>query len=162
MPPEPSFTIALEQGVASLDAKQWNELVGDASPFLEWEFLASLEEAGVLDERWGWTSRPLVARENGRIVAACPLYVKRNSEGEFVFDHAWADAAHRAGIEYFPKLLVGVPFSPVSGARFLVRPGADRVLWVVGLRIDDGVKVTAGTKRLLRLQVVEEYKVSGL
>ena len=133
IPPEPSFTIALEGGVACLDAKQWNELVGDESPFLEWEFLASLEEAGVLDERWGWSSRPLVARENGRIVAACPLYVKRNSEGEFVFDHAWADAAHRAGIQYFPKLLVGVPFSPVSGARFLVRPGADPALWTLRL-----------------------------
>ena len=127
---EPAFTIALEEGVAALDAKQWNELVGEESPFLEWEFLASLEEAGVLDERSGWTSRPLVARENGRIVAACPLYLKRNSEGEFVFDHAWADAAQRAGIEYFPKLLVGVPFSPVSGARFLVRPGEDRARWI--------------------------------
>ncbi len=131
--PEPAFTIALEEGVAALDAKQWNELVGEQSPFLEWEFLASLEEAGVLDERSGWTSRPLVAREDGRIVAACPLYLKRNSEGEFVFDHAWADAAQRAGIEYYPKLLVGVPFSPVSGARFLVRPGADRALWILRL-----------------------------
>lgn len=132
-PSEPAYTIALEEGVAPLDAKQWNELVGDESPFLEWEFLAALEEAGALDERSGWTARPLVARENGRIVAACPLYVKSNSEGEFVFDFAWADAAHRAGLEYYPKLLVGVPFSPVSGARFLVRPGADRGLWTLRL-----------------------------
>jgi len=129
-PPDPAFTISLEEGVSQLDAKQWNELVGDESPFLEWEFLASLEEAGTLDERSGWTARPLVARENGRIVAACPLYVKSNSEGEFVFDFAWADAAHRAGLEYYPKLLVGVPFSPVSGARFLVRPDSDRASWV--------------------------------
>jgi predicted N-acyltransferase len=71
-----------------------------------------------------------VARENGRLVAACPLYVKSNSEGEFVFDHSWADAAYRAGIQYYPKLLVGVPFSPVSGARFLVEPGADRGFWI--------------------------------
>ena len=125
-PPDPAVTITLEEGVAALDAKEWNELVGDGSPFLEWEFLASLEQAGCLDERAGWTARPLVARAGGRIVAACPLYLKRNSEGEFVFDFAWADAAHRAGIEYYPKLLVGVPFSPVSGARFLVRADADR------------------------------------
>ena len=129
-PPEPAFTIHLEEGVAALDRKEWNELVADESPFLEWEFLASLEEAGVLDERSGWTSRPLVARQNGRLVAACPLYLKRNSEGEFVFDFAWADAAHRAGIEYYPKIVVGVPFSPVSGARFLVRHGENRALWI--------------------------------
>jgi predicted N-acyltransferase len=132
-PPEPAFTIALEEGVSSLDAKQWDELVGDESPFLEWAFLASLEEAGTLDPRSGWKASPLVARENGRIVAACPLYVKANSEGEFVFDFAWADAAHRAGLEYYPKLLVGVPFSPVSGARFLVRPGEDRARWIARL-----------------------------
>jgi len=104
--------------------------VGDDSPFLEWAFLASLEESGAVGEGTGWDARPIVARENGKIVAACPLYVKGNSEGEFVFDWGWADAAHRAGIEYYPKLLVGVPFSPVSGARFLVAPGHDRALWI--------------------------------
>lgn len=129
-PSDPAITIALEEGVAAIDAKPWNELVGEASPFLEWEFLASLEEAETLDERSGWSARPLVARENGRIVAACPLYLKSNSEGEFVFDFAWADAAHRAGLEYYPKLLVGVPFSPVAGARFLVAPGQDRAHWI--------------------------------
>jgi predicted N-acyltransferase len=65
------------------------------------------------------------ARER-RIVAACPLYEKHHSEGEFVFDWGWADAAQRAGIDYYPKLLVGVPFTPVTGARFLTAPGTDR------------------------------------
>jgi predicted N-acyltransferase len=65
-------------------------------------------------------------REGSRLVAACPVYVKDHSEGEFVFDWAWADAAERAGIRYYPKLLVGVPFTPVSGARFLVAGGEDR------------------------------------
>lgn len=127
---DPAVTIALEEGIASLDASEWNALVGDGSPFLEWAFLASLEEAGTLDSRSGWSARPLVARENGRIVAACPLYLKHNSEGEFVFDFAWADAAHRAGLQYYPKLLVGVPYSPVTGARFLVRADCDRALWI--------------------------------
>lgn len=126
---EPTRTIQLEDGIARLDPAEWDGLVGDASPFLEWGFLASLEEAGCLDEDSGWAARPLVAREAGRIVAACPLYVKTNSEGEFVFDYAWADAAYRAGIDYYPKLLVGVPFSPVGGARFLVHPEADRAAW---------------------------------
>ncbi len=113
-------------GVAEAPREEWNALVGDDSPFLEWEWLASLEEAGCLGESSGWDPRPLVLREGGKIVAACPVYVKGNSEGEFVFDWSWADAAYRAGIDYYPKLLVGVPFTPVTGARFLTLPGADR------------------------------------
>ncbi len=116
-------------GVRELQASEWNALVGDASPFLEWEWLASLEEAGCVGGRSGWTSRPLVARENGRLVAAAPLYLKEHSEGEFVFDWGWADAAERAGIAYYPKLLVGVPFTPATGARLLVAEDADRALW---------------------------------
>ena len=122
--------IQLEEGVASLPREEWDALVADGSPFLEWAFLESLESAGTLGEESGWSAKPLVARENGRLIAACPLYLKSNSEGEFVFDFGWADAAHRAGINYYPKLLVGVPFSPVTGARFLVHPSADRKLWI--------------------------------
>ena len=77
------------EGVASVPRDEWNALVGDASPFLEWEWLASLEEAGTLDSRSGWSPRPLVVRENGQLVGACPLYLKGNSEGEFVFDFSW-------------------------------------------------------------------------
>ncbi|MBW1886339.1 MAG: GNAT family N-acetyltransferase [Deltaproteobacteria bacterium] len=131
--PAPKLDIRLEEGVAGLDPEEWDALVGDESPFLEWAFLASLEEAGSLDEASGWAPRPLVARQAGRLIAACPLYIKTNSEGEFVFDHAWADASNRAGIDYYPKLLVGVPFSPVGGARFLVHPSADRAVWTLRL-----------------------------
>jgi predicted N-acyltransferase len=118
--------LELVRGVADVARDEWNALVGSESPFLEWDFLASLEEAGAVGEARGWTPRPLVARRAGRVVAACPLYVKTHSEGEFVFDFAWADAALRAGIPYYPKLLVGVPFTPVGGARFLVAAGEDR------------------------------------
>jgi predicted N-acyltransferase len=121
---------ALLESVREIARDEWNALVGDESPFLEWEWLASLEEAGCVGERTGWGPRPLVAREGGRLVAACPLYVKGNSEGEFVFDWGWADAAQQAGISYYPKLLVGVPFSPVTGARFLTAPGEDRRAWI--------------------------------
>jgi predicted N-acyltransferase len=129
----PKIDIQLEEGVACLPRDEWDALVAEGSPFLEWAFLASLEEAGTLGEASGWVAKPLVARENGRLIAACPLYLKTNSEGEFVFDFSWADAAHRAGIEYYPKLLVGVPFSPVTGARFLVHPDADRKDWILRL-----------------------------
>jgi hypothetical protein len=118
--------LALLESVREIPRVEWNALVGDESPFLEWEWLASLEEAGCVGGGSGWAARPLVLREGGRLVAACPLYVKGNSEGEFVFDWGWADAAQRAGIAYYPKLLVGVPFTPVTGARFLTAPGADR------------------------------------
>ncbi len=121
---------ALLESVAELPREEWNALVGDETPFLEWEWLASLEEAGCVGGNTGWAPRPLVAREGGRLVAACPLYVKGNSEGEFVFDWGWADAAQRAGIAYYPKLLVGAPFSPVTGARFLTAPGEDRREWI--------------------------------
>jgi len=125
--------IEVLSGVREVGREEWNALVGEGSPFLEWDFLASLEEAGCVGEGSGWGARPLVARDGGRLVAACPLYVKGHSEGEFVFDWSWADAADRAGIDYYPKLLVGVPFTPVGGERFLVAPGQDRATWIGAL-----------------------------
>jgi uncharacterized protein len=125
--------IELADGVRSVPRAAWNALVGDESPFLEWEWLASLEETGAVGEGTGWVARPLVAREGERVVAACPVYLKAHSEGEFVFDHGWADAAERAGIRYYPKLLVGVPFTPVAGARFLVAPAEERAAWIARL-----------------------------
>ena len=122
--------VEIAEGVAALPRDEWNALVADESPFLEWDWLASLEDAGTLTGTTGWLSQPLVVRENGRILAACPLYVKGHSQGEFVFDWGWADAAEQAGIRYYPKLLVGIPFTPVTGARFLVAPGEERKKWV--------------------------------
>jgi predicted N-acyltransferase len=122
--------IEMLDGVAEIPQEQWNALVADESPFLEWEWLASLEQAGAVGADTGWLPKPLVARDGDRVVAACPLYVKSHSEGEFVFDWSWADAAERAGIRYYPKLLVGVPFTPVAGTRFLVAEGENRAAWV--------------------------------
>jgi hypothetical protein len=122
--------LELLEGVSHVAREEWNALADDESPFLEWDWLAALEEAGAVGAGTGWEPRPLVVREAGRLIAACPLYVKAHSEGEFVFDWSWADAAARAGIAYYPKLLVGVPFTPVSGARFLVARGADRERWL--------------------------------
>jgi predicted N-acyltransferase len=120
----------LLRGVREVPREEWDALVGAGSPFLEWDWLAALEEAGAVGPEHGWGPRPLVAREAGVVVAACPLYVKGNSEGEFVFDWGWADAAHRVGIDYYPKLLVGVPFTPVTGARFLVGQKLERAHWI--------------------------------
>ncbi len=112
--------------LADIPPDDWNHLVGDASPFLEWEWLASLEESGCVGGRSGWTAKHLTLWDGGTLVGACPLYLKDHSQGEFVFDHGWADAAYRAGIEYYPKLLVAVPFTPATGRRFLTHPAADR------------------------------------
>ena len=123
----------LLSGISELDREAWNALVGDGSPFLEWDWLASLEQAGAVGPETGWLPRPLVVRDEGKLVAACPLYVKSHSEGEFVFDWGWADAAEGAGINYYPKLLVGVPFTPVSGSRLLTAEGAERPRRLAGL-----------------------------
>jgi predicted N-acyltransferase len=113
----------LSQDVTEED---WNALVGEESPFLEWGWLASLEDAGCVGPGTGWSPKHLTVWQAGKLIAACPLYLKGNSEGEFVFDHAWANAAYGAEIEYFPKMLVGVPFTPAEGIRFLVAAGESR------------------------------------
>lgn len=123
----------LLESLAEIDPQEWNALVGDASPFLEWGWLASLEESGCVSAETGWLPRHLVLRDRSGTIAACPLYVKSHSLGEFVFDHAWAEAAERARIRYYPKLLVASPFTPVTGARFLVRPDHDRTALIRSL-----------------------------
>jgi uncharacterized protein len=119
-------------GVAAVEPAEWNALVGDGSPFLEWDFLHACEASGAASPRTGWLPRHLTLWQDGRLVAACPLYGKGHSMGEFVFDQGWAAAAQRAGIAYYPKLLVGVPFTPVTGARFLTRT-ADRPALIAAL-----------------------------
>ncbi len=118
--------LEVRSGLADIDPAAWNALVGEGSPFLEWGWLASLEESGCVSAETGWLPQHLTLWESGRLVGACPLYVKGHSQGEFVFDHGWAEAASRARLRYYPKLLVAVPFTPATGARFLTRPGTDR------------------------------------
>jgi predicted N-acyltransferase len=144
-------SVELLDGVAEVPAQAWNALVAGGSPFLEWEWLASLEHAGCVSSESGWQPRPLVVREDDEIVAACPLYIKGHSEGEFVFDWGWADAAERAGIRYYPKLLVGVPFTPVTGARFLT--GAAR-----GRRRRERIRLLAHALR----ELCDGNEISGI
>jgi predicted N-acyltransferase len=105
----------------------WNRLVGeDGSPFLEWDWIGTLEDSGAATAETGWMPHHLTLWDDDRLIGACPLYVKAHSLGEFVFDQSWAAAAMRAGMRYFPKLLVGVPFTPATGARFLAAPDVAR------------------------------------
>ncbi len=112
--------------LSEVASQQWDALVGDRLAFLEWGWLASLEESGCVSAKSGWLPQHLTLWQGHELIAACPLYLKGHSQGEFVFDHGWADAAERGGIAYYPKMLVAVPFTPASGARFLTREDVDR------------------------------------
>lgn len=128
--PPKQYTAEIVEAVGEVDPEVWDRLLGEgdlASPFLEHRFLRSLEAAGTLGPDNGWIPRiPVVKDEAGEIVAVAPCYVKLHSQGEFVFDHAWANFSEQIGEPYYPKLLVGVPFTPVTGRRMLTAPGEDR------------------------------------
>ena len=124
-----ALTLELADGVQSIAQAEWDALVApEDGPFTRWAWLASLEQAGCVRPEVGWLSRPLVVRRGDRLVAALPLYLKGNSEGEFVFDHSWARFAQRLRVEYYPKLLSAVPFTPATGRRLLVRSDEDRAV----------------------------------
>jgi predicted N-acyltransferase len=126
LPMADQLTVKIVRKMAELDRDQWNALARDSTPFIQWDWLESLEHSGCVAERTGWVPHHVVAEQAGALVAACPMYLKLHSMGEFVFDYEWADAAYRAGIQYYPKMLVGIPFTPVTGHRFLTAAGADR------------------------------------
>jgi len=111
--------------LSDLAAAEWDALIPGDSPFLRHAFLSALEDSGSLGPRSGWRAEHLLHYENDQLIAALPAYRKWHSYGEYVFDHSWADACRRAGIAYYPKLLVAVPFSPVSGPRLLAKTPED-------------------------------------
>ena len=113
--------------IAEIDATEWNRLAGDAFPFLRHEFLHAAETTGCVSETSGWSPRHLALRDkSGKLKAAMPLYEKTHSWGEFVFDWSWAQAYHRAGISYYPKLVSAAPFTPAPSPRLLLREPDDR------------------------------------
>ncbi len=121
------YTLRVLGRVREIPAAAWDALVDDeSSPFVEHRWLDALEETGCVGEGTGWTPAHLTLWRGDTLVAAAPSYIKGNSEGEFVFDWSWADFANRAGIPYYPKVVVAVPFTPATGARVLVAPGEDR------------------------------------
>lgn len=113
------MSLSYLSSLSALSAAEWDALLPDDNPFLRHAFLSSLEESGSLTAHSGWQAQHLLWHEKGELRAAIPGYRKSHSRGEYVFDHGWADACHRAGIAYYPKWLGAVPFSPVSGARLL-------------------------------------------
>lgn len=117
--------------VADLDGAAWDALDHGPSPFLRHGFLRALEESGSIDpasakkRRTGWSGLYVLAEQAGRLVGAVPVYVKDHSYGEYIFDWGWASAAQRAGLRYYPKLVIAAPHTPATGPRMLIAPGAD-------------------------------------
>jgi predicted N-acyltransferase len=115
----------LADGVAGFDAAAWDDCAGAANPFVSHAFLSALETSGSAVAQRGWQPAPLAIDDGGGVpVAVMPAYVKSHSQGEYVFDHGWAEAWQRAGGRYYPKLQIAVPFSPVPGPRLLTRDPA--------------------------------------
>ncbi|MEW6354303.1 MAG: GNAT family N-acetyltransferase [Pseudomonadota bacterium] len=113
--------LSILNSLDEIPAHDWNTLAGDANPFIRHEFLAALERHHCVGATTGWAPQHLTVREDsGRLLGATPMYLKNNSYGEFVFDWAWADAYRRAGLRYYPKLVVAVPYTPATGARLLL------------------------------------------
>ena len=113
-----NISVELVSSFDEIDAKQWNALT-DGIPLLSHAFLSALEHSGSVGLGTGWNPYPLIVKQNSHLIGAMPLYLKSHSYGEYVFDWAWADAYQRSGLNYYPKLLSAIPFSPITSARLL-------------------------------------------
>ncbi|MEO9189849.1 MAG: GNAT family N-acetyltransferase [Acetobacteraceae bacterium] len=121
----PTLSLSLHPAIKEIDAVEWDVCAGVENPFVSHAFLSALEDSGSATARTGWLPQHAVLRdEAGAVLAVAPMYAKSHSYGEYVFDHGWANALERAGGDYYPKLQVAVPFSPVPGPRLLRRPGS--------------------------------------
>ena len=140
------------QNVKQVDQKIWNELANgngkysekfEYNPFLQWEFYYALEQSGSAVKEEGWLPLHLLAKENEKIVGILPCYLKSHSQGEYVFDHAWANALEQAGQDYYPKLQGAVPFTPAKGRRFLVH-NMDKDKEKIMMTLAQGMKTLCG------------------
>ena len=125
--PETALSARVVDRIDAVPAAAWDACAdGAGNPFVGHAFLSALEQSGSVGRKAGWLPQHLVIEDAaGKLLAAAPLYVKSHSQGEYVFDHGWAEAYERAGGSYYPKLQVSVPFTPATGRRLLVRPGPE-------------------------------------
>jgi predicted N-acyltransferase len=123
---QPTVTIKVVGSISAIDRDGWDSCAGGGNPFIRHAFLQALEDSGSATAETGWAPYHVVIEDgDGRLIGAAPMYVKSHSQGEYIFDHAWAHAYEQAGGRYYPKLLIAVPFTPATGPRLLVRPGQD-------------------------------------
>lgn len=132
--------------LSEVAATEWNALVHADNPFARHEFLIAMERHDAVGKTFGWYPQYLLARDNGELIGAAPMYLKDNSYGELVFDWAWADAYQRSGVAYYPKLVVAIPYTPATGQRLLVHPKSD-------YQIVAQAMITAATEHARNLKV---------
>lgn len=118
-PLSPHYQVSVCHSLSEVDESAWDALTNDNYPFTQHAFLYGLEQFGCL-EPFGWHSAHFLIHDKKELVAALPCYIKTNSYGELVFDHAWANAYQRSGIDYYPKLVTAIPYTPATGERFLI------------------------------------------
>ena len=133
------YHLQILDSLSDISADDWNALLpSDAGPFLKHEFLSALEETGCVGGNTGWQAAHLLIKDQNALLGAMPLYLKQHSYGEFVFDWSWAQAYEQQGMQYFPKALCAIPFTPVQGSRILIAASADVDL--VQGKIAEGLK----------------------
>ncbi len=120
------LTVKIIRRITEVRRADWDRLVGEGPPFMKWDWLDVLEQTGCVQEETGWLPHHVIVERAEKVVGSCPMYLKLHSMGEFVFDFEWAEYAHHLGIQYYPKMLVGIPFTPVTGPRFLTDRDEDR------------------------------------
>lgn len=133
------YSFVWQDSILSISSSQWDALAaGLPTPFLQWDWLRLLEVSGSAAPSVGWNPKHLTVYESGRLVAAAPLFIKTHSEGEFVFDHFWAQLASRMKLDYYPKLVGMSPFTPIGAFRFLLAPDQEqtRLIKLVQEEID--------------------------
>jgi predicted N-acyltransferase len=105
--------------IHAIATEQWNGLCGNDYPFIRHEFFAALEDSGSTQAKSGWQPHHLLVRDHNQLLLAIPFFIKTHSYGEYVFDWGWADAYQRQGLDYYPKLINAIPFTPCYGPRWL-------------------------------------------
>lgn len=127
-----SLVLEITDSIQQVDAQSWDDLVGEM-PLLSHAFLSALERSGSVGKGTGWQPYPMLVHEGGKLVGIMPLYVKSHSYGEYVFDWAWADAYQRSGLNYYPKLLSAIPFTPITSQRLIANSAKIQALMIDAL-----------------------------
>jgi len=144
------FSFKFITSISQINATDWNTVTGSDYPFTRYEFLHALELSGAVgclnNQNSGWQPQHLLVYQNAKLVAVMPAYLKSHSYGEYVFDHAWADAYQRYGQAYYPKLVTAIPFSPVSGPRICIAEGQDQQ--AINTAIGDHIKQHCAQEKL--------------
>ena len=158
-----AVTARIADGIAAIPAADWDACAGSANPFVGHAFLSILERSGSATARTGWQPLPIVVdAADGHPAAIAPAYAKSHSQGEYVFDHAWADAWERAGGNYYPKLQIAVPFSPVPGPRLLLRdPGQAPALIAAIEAVTDQHQLSSAHVTFVALEQLPLFEAAG-